>query len=145
MGAERLLDNLLTFLSPYPHTPYHHLAFEVAPPWSITISPYTKKIRPCKCSSCMPSKTNCLSKKGSSSLIPTPNQSELITDVVPVFCPISRTSSDPSKIQTKPSKDSLGLEQTTPRLAHYVGSGWMIREKSIPSKSPIHTMSPNVN
>ena len=43
MGAERLLDNLLTFLSPYPHTPYHHLDFEVAPLWSIAISPTPRR------------------------------------------------------------------------------------------------------
>ena len=63
MGAERLLDNLLTFLSPYPLIPYHHLAFEVDPLWSITISPYSKKICPCKRSCGMPSETNCLLRK----------------------------------------------------------------------------------
>ena len=63
IGAERLLYNLLTFLSPYPHTPYHHLDFEVAPLWSIAISPYTKKICPCKHSSHMPCETNCLKKE----------------------------------------------------------------------------------
>ena len=63
MGAETLLDNLLTFLSPCPHTPYHHRDFEVALLWSIAISPYTKKIRPCKCSSRMPCEANCLKRK----------------------------------------------------------------------------------
>ena len=31
MGAERLLDELPTFLSPLPCPPYHHLTFESAP------------------------------------------------------------------------------------------------------------------
>ena len=63
MGVERLLDNLLTFLSPYSHTSYHHIDFEVAPLWSIAISPYTKKICPRKHSSRMPCETNCLKRK----------------------------------------------------------------------------------
>ena len=31
MGVERLLDDLPTFLSPFPYTPYHHPTFEVTP------------------------------------------------------------------------------------------------------------------
>ena len=35
MGAERLLDNLLTFLSPFLYTHTHHLTSEVTPHWAI--------------------------------------------------------------------------------------------------------------
>ena len=66
-------------------------------------------------------------------------------DAAPVFCLMSRISSDPLGIQTKQSRDSLGRKQTTPRLAHYVGNGWMTKGECIPSKSPTHTMSLNVS
>ena len=73
------------------------------------------------------------------------NQSELTIDAAPVFCLMSRISSDPLRIRTKQSRDSLGRKQTTPRLAHYVGNSWMTKGECIPSKSPTHTTSLNVS
>ena len=80
-------------------------------------------------------------KKGSSSSILMQNQSELTIDAAPVFHLMSRISSDPLRIRTTQSRDSLGHKQTTPRLAHYIGNGWMTQGECIPSKSPIHTTS----
>ena len=85
------------------------------------------------------------SKKRSSSSILMQNQLELTIDAVPVSRLMSRISSDPLRIQTKQSRDSLGHKQTTPRLAHYVGNGWMKKGEYIPSKSPTHTTSLNVS
>ena len=85
MGVERLPGNLLTFLSPYPHTPYHHLDFEVPPLWSHRYLPLHQEdmsLQPCL-SHALQNKLP--QKKGSSSLIPMLNQLELIIDVVPVF------------------------------------------------------------
>ena len=63
VGAERLIDNMLTFLSPFPHTFHHHFGLEIAPLRSIPISTNTKTMFPSKRRSCMPCKTNSLKKK----------------------------------------------------------------------------------
>ena len=63
MGAERLLDNLLTFLSPFLYTQYHHLTFEVTLRWPIPTFGSIRQRHLGQSSSCMPSETNRLSRK----------------------------------------------------------------------------------
>ena len=62
-GGRKLLDDLLTFLIPFPCSPYPRLTFEVTLLWAITTFRYIKQIRSGQCSSCMPSEANSLSRK----------------------------------------------------------------------------------
>ena len=144
MGAERLLDNLLTFLSPFLYTQYHHLAFEVILHWPIPTFGPIRQRHLGQSSSCIPAKQISSQERivkfdTNAKPIGVDNRCSACISL------ISRTSLDPSKIQIKPLKALLGLDQTIPRLAHYIGSGRMIQGRCIPSKSPIHTTSPNVN
>ena len=54
VGAERLPDITLTFLSPFSHTLHHHLELEVAPLWFIPNSTYIQTMCPHKRRSRMP-------------------------------------------------------------------------------------------
>ena len=144
VGAEREAEYIRTFLSPFSHTFFNHLGLEVAHRWSIPPSTYTKTKR-LSLLFLHVLQNKRPQKKGLSSSIPMLNQLELTIDVELVFCLISKTSSDPLRIRTKPSSDSLEHKQTTLRLALYGGNVLMIQGKCIPSKSPTHTMSRNVN
>ena len=137
----------LTEFCHFSHALHHHLKLEVAPLWFIPNSTYIQAMCPRKRRSRMPCETYSLKRKDCQVRYqqPTQNQSELTIDAVPVFCLMSRISSDPLRIRTKQSRDSLGHKQTTPRLAHYIGNGWMTKGECIPSKSPTHTTSLNVS
>ena len=63
MGVERLLDNLLTFLSPFLYTPYHRLTSEVTLRWPIPTFGSLRQRHHGQSSSCLPSETNRHSRK----------------------------------------------------------------------------------
>ena len=63
MGAERLLDNLRTFLSPFLYTQYHPLTSEVTLRWPIPTFGSLRQIHLGQSSSCLPSETNRRSRK----------------------------------------------------------------------------------
>ena len=63
VGAERLPDITLTFLSPFSHVLHHHLELELAPLWFIPTSTYIQAMCPRKHCSRMPCESNGLKRK----------------------------------------------------------------------------------